>query len=199
MRWRVPRDWEGETVFLIGGGPSVSDVDLTRLHQQRVVVLNSSYLKYPNADTLLFTDVRWWGKFKPVFKGEIVTITPVHKLYPDDIKVLDRQRSSGLSPDPTRLTCWHTSMTTAINLIALRGATRIAILGLDGEGLWHHDPYPLSWGRNRKRFYFHGEALKAQVDQLKIMGVQVYNLNPKSTHEMFPFATLDEMLMRKAA
>jgi len=199
MRWRVPRDWEGETVFLIGGGPSVSEVDLNRLRGQRVVVINGSYAVYPQADTLVFTDVRWWGKYKPKFKGEIITIDPVHKLYPKTIKVLDRQRSSGLSNDPSRLTCWHTSMTTAINLIVLRGASRIAIIGLDGHGLWHHDPYPMNWGRNRKRFYFHGEALKAQVDPLKAMGVQVYNLNPHSTHKMFPFATLDEMLMKEAA
>jgi len=199
MKWVVPQDWKDETVFLIGGGPSVANVDLTCLRQQRVVVVNSSYLVYPDADTLLFTDIRWWGKYKPKFKGEIVTITPVHKLYPKNILVLDRQRSGGLSHDPTRLACWHTSMTTAINLIALRGAKRIAILGLDGQGEWHHAPYPLVWGRNKDKFRFHREALEDLRPQLEEWGVEVYNLNPNSTHKMFPFASLDKMLDRWSA
>ena len=196
MRWTVPRDWVGETAFIICGGPSVAHVDLTRLRGQRVVAVNSSYQIYPDADCLVFTDIRWWGKYKPVFRGQIITITPKHKLYHKRILVLDRQRSSGLSNDPTRLTCWHTSLVTAINLVALRGVSRIGVLGLDGKDTdgrsWHHAPHP--WKQSRQRYEFHGEALKELVAPLADMRVQVFNLNPHSAHVMFLFASLDDLL-----
>jgi len=108
--------------------------------------------------------------------------------------VLDRQRSSGLSNDPTRLTCYHTTMTTAVNLAVLRGASRIAILGLDGKGTWHHAPHPQNWGYNKGKFQFHADALIALVDPLKTLGIEIYNLNPESNHKMFPFGTMDDIL-----
>ena len=205
MRWTVPRDWEGETAFIIGGGPSVTNVDLTRLHGHRVVVINNSYTVYPNADVLIFTDCRWWsvhgGIVRRTFWQQIVTIPPVHKLYPKRILVLDRQRSSGLSNDPTRVTCWHTTMVTALNLVALRGASRVGVLGLDGKDsngrAWHHEPHP--WKQNSKRYDRHGEALQELVEPLKTMGVEVFNLNPHSKHRMFPFALLDDLLPQLVA
>ncbi len=123
----LTRDWEGETVFLVCGGPSVADVNLDHLRGHRVVVVNSSYGVCPWADALVFTDLRWWRLHMDVvretFTGQIVTITSdnAKRLY-DGLLVLERQRSSGLSTDPTRLACWHTSVTTAINMIVLRGA-----------------------------------------------------------------------------
>lgn len=207
MRWVVPKDWQGETVFIIGGGPSVADVDLSRLRGHHVVVINNSYVTYPDADCLVFTDLRWWTlhrlNVQKTFKGEIITLSPAHKLHHKKVRVVDRQRSSGLSNDPTRMTCWHTTMTTALNLVALRGASRVGVLGLDGKDsngrAWHHEPHPMKWGRNPKRYSFHGEALQEVVAPLAEMRVQVFNLNPNSTHRMFPFASLDDLLAQRVA
>ncbi len=197
---RLTRDWEGETVFVIAGGPSVAGVDLSRLHGHRVVVVNSSYITYPNADALVFTDLRWWKKHehrvRETFRGEIVTVTPSDKRY-HGLTVLQRQRSSGISTDPTRLACWHTSMTTAFNYTYLRGAARTAVLGLDGDGDWHHEPHPIKWGINKNKFAFHATALHALVEPLHAAGHEVLNLNLDSKHGMFPFATLDEVLAHK--
>lgn len=197
MKPRVPRDWVNETVFLIAGGSSVLNVDLSRLHGHRVVVVNSSYAAYPNADALVFTDARWWRKHvklvREIFKGEVVTLTPHEPLF-DGLSVYERQRSGGISSDPTQLAWWHTSVTTALNWIVLKGASRICILGLDGKGDWHHEPHPLQWGRNASKFELHAEALRAIAGPLNDAGVRVYNLNLDSAHGMFDFATLDEVL-----
>lgn len=184
-------------MFVIAGGPSVNSVDLDRLRGHRVVAVNSSYTKYPNADALVFTDLRWWKlhehRVRETFRGEIITVTPNDKRY-HGLTVLERQRSSGISTDSTRLACWHTSMTAAFNMIALRGARAIGALGLDGDGDWHHEPHPAKWGVNKNKFKFHAEALRAIVEPLRAADCWVLNLNPDSKHAMFPFATLDEVL-----
>lgn len=190
---RLSRDWEGETVFVIAGGPSVRAENIDGLHNQRVVVINSSYAIAPWADALVFSDRRWWvehqHRVRQTFEGQIITLTPTDRSY-GGLLVLERQRSGGLSTDPTRLAWWHTSLTSAINMIVLRGATRICILGLDGEGDWHHEPHPVKWGRNANKFKFHGEALEALVEPLKQAGVEVYNCNLCSRHEMFTRTSL---------
>lgn len=204
MKPRVPRDWVGETVFLIAGGPSVDTVDLNRLRGHRVVVVNSSYITYNKADALVFTDRRWWTKHRrrvqATFGGEVVTLTPHHKELYDGLSVYDRQRSGGISNDPTRLAWWHTTMTTALNWVALKGAARIGVLGLDGKDApdgrsWHHEPHPARWGRYPHRYEMHGKALEATVAPLCAIGVEVFNLNPNSAHKMFEFASLEDVLM----
>jgi len=82
--WTVPRLWPGETVFIIGGGPSVRGQNIEALRGRRVIAINSSYLVAPWADYLIFADERWWagdhrlpgGNRSDVlakFKGEIVS------------------------------------------------------------------------------------------------------------------------------
>lgn len=207
MKPRIPRDWVGETVFILAGGPSVTPADIERLKGQRVLVVNSSYYSVRGADTLLFTDLRWWRKHqrrvRSIFSGEVVTLTPDNEAY-QGIKIYDRQRSGGISTDPTRLAWWHTSVTTALNYVALKGATTIALLGLDGQDApdgrtWHHAPHPEKWGRNPKCYEMHGIALAAMVEPLREIGVRVLNLNANSAHRMFEFGSMDELLPERAA
>src|SRR5262245_64746309 len=58
--WTVSQEWPGETVFIVGGGPSVLGQDLEALRGRRVIVINSSCFAMPWADLLYFGDWRWW-------------------------------------------------------------------------------------------------------------------------------------------
>src|SRR5262245_48413224 len=79
--WAVPREWDGEAVFIVGGGPSVADVDLSALCGRRVFVINSSYSAVLAAgvvpDLVMFGDVDWWGRHRATlthaYAGRIVT------------------------------------------------------------------------------------------------------------------------------
>lgn len=53
--WQAPRIWPGETIFVLGAGPSLRYVDLSRLRGRRVVTVNYAGL-YPAADALVFVD-----------------------------------------------------------------------------------------------------------------------------------------------
>src|SRR4029450_12910778 len=78
--WSVPREWPGETVFIVGGGPSVLQQDLGLLRGRRVIVINSSFYSVPWADILYFGDYRWWNEPENKaaiagFAGRAVTVS----------------------------------------------------------------------------------------------------------------------------
>ena len=113
--------------------------------------------------------------------------------------VLDRQRSGGLSPDPARLACWHTTVTSAVNLAVHLGARTIGALGLDGCNAangqnWHHAPHPMAWGRNVHRYKLHRDALASLTDPLRALGRGLYRTNPQSAHVDVPYMTIDGLL-----
>lgn len=203
--WSVAREWDDQICFIVCGGPSVTPAMLDAIRGHKTIVINSSYMAVPLADYLVFTDSRWWRlhyrQVRTSFEGKVVTINP---LPPLDTRrgihfVLDRQRSGGLSPDPTRLVCWHTTVTSAINLAVHLGANIIGVLGLDGKDapdgrLWHHHAHPPGWGRSPVRYQRHAEALIGLVEPLKTAGVGVYNLNPDSAHTAFSYKPLDELI-----
>lgn len=200
--WSVPPEWRGETAFVICGGESVKTFDLSRLQGERVVVVNSSYAAYPDADFLLFTDRRWWSlhrhEVRRVFRGRIVTVVPpVSRLY-SGVLMLRRRRGPGLGSSPQELSWWQTTLTSANDLLRWLGVARICYVGLDGRGGWHHEPHPVIWGRNSKKFELHATALRAQVEPLRAAGIEVLNLNPNSAHKMFPFASIDDVLKPSA-
>jgi len=200
-RWRVPGDWRGDVCFIICGGPSVSDHDLSRLSGRRVIAINSSMFTYPSADYGIFADHHWWTEWKSravaEFQGRVVTMDPMRRgIY---LHLLHRARQSGLTRDPRYVAVWHTTTTAAINLAChlLDWSGEIGLLGLDGEDRdgrsWHHDPHPEGWPRSAKRYHFHGLALQAVADFLAATGVRAYNCNPRAAHRMFPHRSFEEM------
>lgn len=192
--WTVPREWPGESCFIVCGGESVASLDLSRLRGRRIIVINSSFYAIQDADFLVFSDERWWRRHcadaRRLFRGRIVTITGMRPS--PHYLLLERQRSGGLSPDPRRLALWHTTTCAATNLAVHLGASVINFLGLDGCGGWHHQPH--DWKSVTNKFDFHGLALQALVEPLHSLGVRAYNANPASAHRMFPHRSFEEML-----
>jgi hypothetical protein len=50
---------KGKTVFIIGGGPSASDVDFSLLQDELVICINDSYEDFPKATALYWVDESW--------------------------------------------------------------------------------------------------------------------------------------------
>lgn len=191
--WTVPRMWSDETCFVVCGGESVGELDLSRLAGRRVIAINNSGFSVPDADFLVFSDRRWWDKHRgrvlAEFRGQIVTVTPMRPS--PEYRLLERARMSGLTPDPRHLPVWHTTTTTAINLAVHLGARVINCLGLDGRGGWHHDPH--EWKQTNKKFEYHALALRALVAPLRLMGIEA-RVTPASAYDFFPRVGYEEML-----
>ncbi len=157
----VEREWEGATVVLIGGGPS-----LTRLHVKHVeqahgpvkcIAVNDAYLWAPWADVLYAADASWWNshiagieKFALKlsaeqvrqkmldFAGQKCSIQCQEMNIKDDaIHILKNKNfpihGNGLSLDPTMLVTGRNSGYQAANLAILAGAKTIILLGFDGQ------------------------------------------------------------------
>lgn len=196
--WSVPRAWVGESCFIVCGGPSVSDLDLSKLAGRRVIVVNSSCFTCPDADFLVFADKRWWlhneARIAREFRGQPVAITPM--LPSNRYHLLERQRSSGLALHPQRLALWHTTVTAATNLAVNLGVAEINYLGLDGadrgDRMWHHEPHP--WKPNPNRYDHHRVAMEKVAADLSKIAVRAHNANPEAAFKMFPHRPFEEML-----
>lgn len=203
--WSVPREWQGETAFLVGGGPSVLELDLELLRGRRVIAINSSYASVPFADFLAFGDLRWWQEHRlPLghFQGRVVTWrnTPCQLKNADrEILTLERQLPPGLAILPTRVVFRRTSYSSAINLAVHLGASTIVALGLDGKPArdgrtHHHAPHPERWAPRPDKWREQAAELKTLVEPLERLGVKLLNASPDSAVPFWPIVNLKDCL-----
>jgi hypothetical protein len=207
--WRIPEDWKGETVFVVGGGPSVALQRPHRLEGRKVIVVNSSYETCPFADILFFGDNRWHVEHsgRPEFKafiargGWVVTVShPSGAPYLKKLaRIVPTCDANGLTTTRVGLSSQKTSFQGAINLAAMMGAKRIVLLGLDGKrtanGMTHHHtphkwptkPGVITWDRQKPQ-------LKWIVQPLKDRGIEVFNTNPDSAFDFWPHAPIEDFL-----
>ena len=86
---KVNEIWTGETVYLIGGGPSLKNFEWNSLHGKKTIAINKAITFYPNADAVYWTDGRvytWFEKEINKFKGLKYTIRA--NKYPSDVTIL---------------------------------------------------------------------------------------------------------------
>jgi len=197
--WTVPREWAGETCFIVGGGPSVSGLDPERLRGRRVIVINRSYKLIPWADVLYFCDAHWWlqdGRdVKQIFEGKYIASIAMVK--DPIVKRLENAGREGLELAPTGLRHGTNSGFQSINLAYHFGAKRIVLLGFDqkvgaGDVTHHHGGYgvPPDIVRHvlRATMLPHFASL---VEPLEAQGVEVFNACADSALTHWPRMTID--------
>ncbi len=136
--WRVPRTWDGATVAIVGGGPSLSlsPPNWALLQEKaKVIVVNVAFFVAPWADVLFFNDCAFWTtwiKDLRTFPGIIVTTCKNHARSSNGPKVLYRVKDAqGISRDPETLRWNGSSGACAIGLARHFGAKKIVLLGMD--------------------------------------------------------------------
>jgi hypothetical protein len=219
--WSVPHEWEGETAFLVGGGPSLIGFDPARLAGLgRVIAINRMVLPFqawpglPTADVMYFCDASFWHRdgaaIRAFYRGpRIVTLARLPN--DPDLLRLTRHARLGLSSDPRQLCHGANSGYQAINLAYLFGAARIVLLGFDlkvsvSTGRTHaHGGYLPPNHSINDRLVYQGEVSHqlGQVhlpkfatlqDPLALAGVEVINASPHSALDVWPRMSIDEAL-----
>jgi hypothetical protein len=207
--WSVPREWPGETVFIVGGGPSVRDVELEALRGRRVIAINSSVYALPWADFLYFGDWRWWNEpdnraAVAGFRGRVVTVS---RLVAEDKKVLmcRAAKPPGLARQHDSLMQKFTSLTAATNLAAhlIGPGGTIVWLGADGklaaDGRSHHHP-PHRWPHRAGCYDKQHADLVTIVPSLRALKITAYNASPGTAWgDLLPVISLQDVLERRAA
>lgn len=159
----VLREWEGETVVLIGGGPSLTFDDIERVSLEhgagrlKCIAINSAYLLAGFADVLYAADSHWhkWHRegvscerlglsaervrqaFSG-FAGQKCSIQNSGANITDDLVHILRNKTypahgEGLSLDQCALVTGRNSGFQALNLAILAGAKTVLLLGFDGR------------------------------------------------------------------
>jgi hypothetical protein len=157
----VVREWQGETVVLIGGGPSLTQdqVGMVRVSHKatevRCIAVNDAYLWAPFADVCYFADMHWFkwqtdGVAKPLlgltadqvrerfasFAGQKCSIDNNGVFVKDPAVHVLRQAKGGcygLSLDPCRVVTGRNSGYQALNMAVLSGAKTVILIGYDAQ------------------------------------------------------------------
>lgn len=199
--WSAPPIWAGETVAILGCGPSRNLVDMERLYESRyrVIAINDSIRAYPAAEILYFCDQAWWEARRGAIRiwqcESIVTLE-------NQIPGVHRLRNTGplgFDPDPSCLRHGSNSGYQAIHLAAHLGAKRIILFGYDlrvVRGQLHAEARP----ENRTAADFALtldvmlEKFPSIVDPLKERGIEVLNATLGSALQCWPIIGVEEAL-----
>jgi len=216
--WHVPELWPNSTVYIIGGGPSLKEEDLTPLHNsaRRVIGVNNAYQLGSWIDLCFFGDCSWFNHHRKgllKFAGLKVSCCPRfggrNEKWPG-IKFLpkDKEKRNGISNRKNRnKIAWNkNSGYSAINLAYYLGAKRIVLLGFDmhrgpnNETHWHAGH---KWGvpkdtkQRRKlnepyaRFLPNTEAIAKDAERL---GIEIINCSMDSAITQFKKIPLKEIV-----
>ena len=195
--------WEGETVFIIGGGSSLKDFDFNLLKNKKTIAVNKAFMFHPTADVLYWSDSRiyqWYKKDIDKFKGEKYTIKPYGGIG-EEVKVLKNMGKHGLELSPDGIKHGNNSGHAAMNLAYHYGVKRMILLGFDMQnvrGMSHfHDGYPVKQTRDE----IYQKSMIPEFHQisedLKKKKVEVINANPDSALPFFKKVPLDKVLYFK--
>lgn len=214
----VVRLWEGETVVLIGGGPSLTFEQLGRVRGFRCIAVNSAYLLAPWAAVLYAADshwFRWHTNGIPVgmwtadyvrhafasFAGQKCSIENSGGNITDDAVHMLRNKHHpslgyGLSTDPRYLVTGANSGVQALNLAILAGAKKIILLGYDGkpDGDRTHMLGPHPRPTPEAAYPLYVSAMDAARKQVEELGVTVINASPGSAINAWQKMRLEDAL-----
>jgi hypothetical protein len=196
----IPRKFEGETIYIIGGGPSLKNFNFAKLNGLKTIAINKAVFFHQTADVLYWTDSRFYTWYKndiDNFNGLKFALKPSSQ-YTTDIKILRKGIAHGLETDPGVLAHGHNSGYAAINLAYHLGANRIVLLGFDmhntNKDTHFHDGYPTRPAGNHIYIDKFLPGFNKLEKDLRGYGVTVYNASPYSQLNCFPKITLDQAL-----
>lgn len=205
--WAVPRLWPDGECFILGGGPSLEDVDLRLLEGKRVIAVNNAY-ELGDWDVMLFGDCAWMrykGQAGRPHKECLLQWAglKVHSCAGGEkipgVKVMPRfHKMTGICRNPRKLSWNFNAGLCAVNLAYHFGVKRIVLLGFDmrqveGKHNWHMD-HPHS---GRKSYNPWPRFLEKSPDiarDLKELGIECLNATPGTALEEFPVVALGEVL-----
>jgi len=191
----VPRDWVGEVVAIVASGPSVAEFKFRRIKELKTIAVKDGYHAVPSADVLLIGDHRYARRNPDLsqYLGPLILYTdPVplpEKLFDSRIEFIPKVAGGGLSENPRELRGSFTTTALAINYAVLRGARKVLLIGVDGKAAPDGTKYFV--GEHKEDWHMRYERQRWGYSRLprdfRRLGVQVFNLNPKSAVKEFPF------------
>lgn len=198
--YKIPPLWAGETVYIIGGGPSINDLDLGPLKEKRTIGVNVAFKHYPWVDVVYFGDCSLYTALKDdllLYRGlKLSSCGRVPAKGWPGVKRVSRGRPSGIETSRRDRIAWNScSGSSAINIAYWLGAKRIVLLGFDMRrvekkknfhGDYPHEDPNLS---PFKRYLRHFPKIATDAKRL---GIEILNCSDVSLIEQFPKVKLED-------
>lgn len=204
--WEPAPAWAGETVIIIGGGPSLEFFDWAPFHHLNIIGCNDAYLLGPWVDICYFGDKIWyekhqhraaWKRYDGIKMGAPAPTVPMIELMEADDEVFwIERRGQGFNTDRSKgwLAANGCTGAGAINLAYLLGAKAVVLLGFDmklsvtGESNWHRENVP-DPNVYPNKFIPLFRTLAGHIEE-KAPDFKVFNAGPDSVLDVFPFIRL---------
>lgn len=195
-------DWiinyfNGNDVFIVGGGPSLFGFDFSRLDSRRVIAINHSY-RYCKAEILVFLDAKFAREAKE--RGDDPYIMSLKVVAGPSSGMRSRgnctvvQMSQKPSKVPGSLYGRAQSGLVAINLALVGNARNIYLLGFDAKftnGMGHF--YSKEWKHTMDDKEIQYSKMARTYEAFKEYK-NIYNCNPDSGLTAFKKITIKQAL-----
>ena len=183
----------GRSVFILASGPSLAEVDLTRLRRRIVIGLNRSSLVYPDTHYHCTMDERLFKEYEEVLRKSRYLFTLEQRSFGIPIHLLG---SEGFSHDLTEgIYSGYTVTYFALQIAVYMGFNRIFLVGLDLKHKPGHTHFfgidPVSKNHEKTEFPKMIRMLHYAADQLAGTDVKVYNCSPDTELECFERISFD--------
>jgi hypothetical protein len=195
---RLERDWINRRVILIGGGPSLKGFDFARLKNSGAVIvaINDAVLHAPFADVAFTIDTLWLEHRRDVlqrFQGEILAAVPDdYACAIERARLVRRVSAAGLSTRSDTLLCGGNSGFAALGMALMRGAAIVFLLGYDLNEAGHfHGGYEWHSRFGSRHYRQWAREFSVLASRASEPGAIVWNCNPKSAIDAFPFAPME--------
>jgi hypothetical protein len=205
VQWIINREWQSQTAFIVGGGPSVKQQNLELLRDKNVIAINSSYLAVPWSQFLFFGDARWYNEERrkraatiDAYAGRIVTCSAVVR-GPRLLGLWRVNPPPGFAEQPTHVASQRTNLQGAMNMAAHLGCNRLVLLGADmgraPDGVsHHHDPHPWPNAPGNADWDLQMQQLRLIAEPLQKREIEVINTSAMSRIDWWPKQTLEQAI-----
>jgi len=198
-RWIPEKIWNGQDVFIIGGGSSLERFDWNLLKNENTIGCNDAFRHGEEICKIcIFGDIKWFMSFERElahYKG--IVFTNSSQLQETKVPWLWTMTRRGMGLYKDALGWNGNTGASAINLALLLGAKRIFLLGFDmhlsqgNKANWHQNRL----NKPNKNIYskFLKGFGKLVVDlKKKFPDVQVINVTNDSSLDLFPKIDVDK-------
>lgn len=205
QRTPIRNEWLGEKTFIIGGGPSVNECDISLLQGKgRVIVTNNAYKIAPWADWLVFSDCIWYEWHKDALRSvkmPIITggyFTNPYDVAPEILHWKTKNYSGTIKSENGGSLSGKNAGHMALSLADFLGSSKIILIGFDmntskdGSTQWHNEhKRPTNTSMYDKEFI---PEFNVIAGELKDKGVSVFNINKNSALKCFDYISYKDSL-----
>lgn len=199
----IEQVWFGETVAILGSGPSMSrEVADSVAARCRVIAINNQGLDLaPWADVLYAPDAKWWdtyGDAAQSFEGLKLTL---RRSYRPGVEWLEQSNRPVIDPRPFAIVHGGNAGYQALQIAYHFGAARVLLLGFDMRdvaGKRRRQNYPPKLD-TRQRYEVWLPQFERLAPVLEALGVDVANCTPNSALRSFRFSTIGAELGAEVA